>query len=166
MTKILHLNVDVTISELAKHRITIPAWELPVVEATWPEAVSVVEEVTIERALPDAADEFTRLATKYGPKNEDVPTVAAVFGNFGPGVRALEADIAKSISGSKPVAVEFEASGATKEVTDPAYTGPGAVAAGGVPVSELGLDEGGDPEINLDDLADLTGEGGDEEVAE
>jgi len=54
--------------------------------------------VIVKRAIPDPGEEFQRLAARYGPKNEAVPAVAAVYGNFGPGTLALRKEIRDSLT--------------------------------------------------------------------
>ncbi len=144
MAQVRYFKVNVTLNPMTQQVVEVPEWELHVVQAQWGDDAQIIEdsEFTVERKLPDPRDEFERLAQRYGPRFEDTPHVASVYGNFGPGVNALRDAIAAS---TKPVPAPFV------EETAP-------VAAGGVSVAELGLDEGGDTEINLDELAALTGD--------
>ena len=64
----------IRVSELQTTRVVVAPWETPVLRAMYGE---------------DVEDEFARLALKYGPKNSETPIVAAVYGNFGPGVAKL-----------------------------------------------------------------------------
>ena len=93
----------------------------------------------LEADLPDPRDEFERLAQLYGPKHHDTPHVAAVFGNFGPGVNALRDAIARA---------------ATPLVQMPAEDVP--VVADSEPVVETDLDEGGDSDDEF--FTDLAGD--------
>lgn len=83
--------VTVRVSELQTTTVVCAPWETPILQAIYGEDEAVVTgEEEVDRELPDPQDEFTRLAVRYGPKNSDTPVVAAVYGNFGPGFRALE----------------------------------------------------------------------------
>lgn len=79
----------IRVSELQTTRVVVAPWETPVLRAIYGDDLEVTGEEVINRAPPEAEDEFARLALKYGPKNSDTPTVAAVYGNFGPGVTKL-----------------------------------------------------------------------------
>lgn len=88
----------VRMSEVSTHRIEVPRWEIPVLQAIHGNDLQVVGNVVVKRAIPEPSDEFQRLATRYGPKNEKTPAVAAVFGNFGPGTAALRNAIRDSLT--------------------------------------------------------------------
>lgn len=139
MAKIRYVNVRITLNELSAHTKKVPEWELGVLQAQWGDNVQVVgDPVIVEGKLPEPRDEFERLAQLYGPKHAETPFVAAVFGNFGPGVNALQDAIVRS---AQPIrAVPMEAP---------------AVAAGGTQGTGVN-DEGGDD--YLDDLSDLAGD--------
>jgi len=72
----------------------VPAWELPLLESAH-ENVTVESERTLNRAAPDAQDEYKRLEAKYGRSENDdgsrgQPHVAAVYGHVsGGGVKRL-----------------------------------------------------------------------------
>lgn len=67
-------------------------WELPILEALYePGNVEVTgEKVIADRELPDAGEEFQRLASRYGVNTETgVTIVEEVFGRGGQGRKAL-----------------------------------------------------------------------------
>ena len=85
--------LDVRTSELQNARVEVPAWEAPVLQAVHGENVVFVSDSLVERDAPDAADEFRRLGNKYRGEADDPPFVAAVYGQFGPGIAALKTAI-------------------------------------------------------------------------
>ncbi len=89
MAKVRQLKVEVTQNSLLKTVSDVPQWEAQVLLAVWGEDARIIGEEVVERNIPDAGDEFARLAFKYGPKDDDNPFVARVYGNFGPGIRSL-----------------------------------------------------------------------------
>ena len=101
MPPIKYQKVEITQNELLKTVAEVPQWEAQVLLAVWGEDAVVKEAVPIDRDLPDPRDEFARLANKYGPKDDDNPYVARVFGNFGPGVRALEKEFDAAVSSNE-----------------------------------------------------------------
>ncbi len=98
----------IRVSELQTTRVVVAPWETPVLRAMYGEDVEEVGKEEVTRAAPDVEDEFARLALKYGPKNSETPIVAAVYGNFGPGVAKLRNTInrAYGVSGEGAVAIE------------------------------------------------------------
>ena len=83
--------LDIRKSELSVIRVTVPAWEGPVLQAVHGEEVQFVEEVEINRDPPESAgDEYERLANKYRDEADKPPFVHAVYGAFAPGVAALQ----------------------------------------------------------------------------
>lgn len=90
--------LDIRMSEVQTQRVVCPRWETPVLQALHESGVYVLEQTVLEREIPNPGSEFTRLAARYGPKNEDVPYVAAVYGRFGPGVKALRNEIRDSLT--------------------------------------------------------------------
>lgn len=93
---------EVRISETHTQRVEVPRWEIPILKVIHEGNVKVIGQTIVSRPIPDPAAEFQRLAARYGPKNEDVPAVAAVYGNFGPGTKALREAIRDSLT-SAPV---------------------------------------------------------------
>ena len=89
-TKLRFLELDIRVSELQTTRVSVASWEYPVLQAVWGDSVNFANEVLIDRKAPDPADEFRRLANRYGSAEvEGAPFVSAVYGQFGPGVTAL-----------------------------------------------------------------------------
>jgi len=89
-TKLRFLELDIRVSELQTTRVSVASWEYPVLQAVWGDSVNLSHETLIDRKAPDPADEFRRLANRYGSAEvEGTPFVAAVYGQFGPGVTAL-----------------------------------------------------------------------------
>ncbi len=89
---ILYQKLDIRTSELTTTQVHVAAWESPVLQAVHGENVSFVSESVLEdRVAPEAADEFARLAERYkGETEESPPFVTAVYGQFGPGIAALQ----------------------------------------------------------------------------
>lgn len=111
--------VTIRVSELQTTPVVVAPWETPILQAMYGEEAQVVGHVEIERELPGAADEFARLAQRYGPKNSETPIVAAVYGNFGPGVNALGKAIRDAENGfEQEVLVGGEVVGLTDEEID------------------------------------------------
>ena len=100
MTRITHTLIEITKNPLLKVPIEVPQWEAHVVLALWGDDANVVGTVVRDRVVPEVNDEFTRLADKYGPRDEDIPFVARVYGGFGPGLRALKNEFEVSVAGS------------------------------------------------------------------
>lgn len=97
MAKIRYARMKVTKNAMMTVTAKVPQWEAHVLQALWGEDAQIVETYEVDGALPEAGDEFTRLANKYGPRDEDIPMVAKVYGSFGPGIRSLEREFAASI---------------------------------------------------------------------
>jgi len=108
---ILFQKLDVRTSELQTVRVHVAAWESPILQAVHGENVSFVSEAVLEdKVAPEAADEFARLADRYKGENEDSPPfITMVYGQFGPGVAALQ----KAIEAATQ---EVGAKGITSEV--------------------------------------------------
>ncbi len=89
---ILYQKLDVRASELTTIRVEVAAWESPVLQAVHGDDVSFVSESVIDdKEAPEAGDEFARLVVRYKAEGEEgVPPVAAVYGQFGPGIAALQ----------------------------------------------------------------------------
>jgi hypothetical protein len=108
MFKYIHHKMTIRLSELHTQPVTVPAWEVPLVHAIHGEAAQDtgerVEVLTIRAR--EADDEFNRLANRYrGAEVGAPPYVAAVYGSFGPGVKALAEAIEKArVKEAPPVA--------------------------------------------------------------
>ncbi len=89
---ILYQKLDIRTSELTTTRVEVAAWESPVLQAVHGDNVMFVSESVLEdRVAPEAADEFARLSNRYkGETEETPPFVTAVYGQFGPGISALQ----------------------------------------------------------------------------
>lgn len=128
MFKVKYLVVEITKGKMSKIVTSFPQWEAQVVVALWGEEAQILGEGYEMRELPEVNDEFTRLANKYGPRDEDVPIVARVYGSFGPGLKALENEFAAStMSIETEMAVEGEKN---PESTETIIEGAQVVAAG------------------------------------
>jgi hypothetical protein len=103
--KYRYVLADVRLSETHTQRVLVAEWELPVLQAVHGTSVKQIETQTVSREKEvDAADEFTRLADRYGADAPDQPPyIAAIYGIFGPGVAALEKAI-KAATVQEPVA--------------------------------------------------------------
>lgn len=146
MTAITHAKVEVTKNNQMKVTAEVPMWEANVLVGLWGDDAQIVETLVRDRELPDANNEFTRLAQKYGPRDEDIPIVARVYGSFGPGLRALEREFQDSIvSLAKDADVELKAD---EELTDTVDTT--------VPSKSPDYDASNllPPGVSLDDLVD------------
>lgn len=89
---ILFQKLDIRTSELCVTQVEVAAWESPILQAVHGDNVTFVSESVIEdRFVPEASDEYVRLAERYKAETEETPPfVAAVYGQFGPGVAALQ----------------------------------------------------------------------------
>ena len=96
MPKVKYLTVEITKDKMTKIVVTLPQWEAQVAVALWGDEAQITGESFEMHELPKVNGEFTRLADKYGPRDEEVPVVAKVYGSFGPGLRALEQEFAAS----------------------------------------------------------------------
>jgi len=106
----LYQKLDIRTSELTNTRVEVAAWESPVLQAVHGENVMFISESVLDREAPEAADEFARLAERYkGETEESAPFVTMVYGQFGPGVAALQ----KAITAATQ---EVGAKGITSEV--------------------------------------------------
>ena len=110
---ILYQKLDIRTSELTTTRVEVAAWESPVLQAVHGDNVTFVSESVLkDRVAPEAADEFARLSNRYkGETEETPPFVTAVYGQFGPGVAALQKAIeaATQEKGTKGITSEVAA---------------------------------------------------------
>lgn len=87
--------------ELHKQPVTVPAWEVPLLESLYA-GVEVQGEVLVNRPAPDLEAEYDRLERKYREYRDEAgdftgeSVVGAVYGRFAQGRNAL----AKAISGA------------------------------------------------------------------
>jgi hypothetical protein len=94
---IKYTKLRVKTSELFELEHCVPEWEVPIVQAVHSarDGVTIVDtDILVDRPLPEAADEFTRLVTRYRTTEKEdgsrgIPFVAAVYGEFGIGTRKL-----------------------------------------------------------------------------
>lgn len=81
-------------NELNQQRVDVPPHELPLLGFVHgEEQCKVIGELTVDRQIPTADEEYSRLAMRYGrdKANESMePRVAAVYGAGVRGVRALQ----------------------------------------------------------------------------
>jgi len=109
---ILFQKLDIRTSELTNTRVEVAAWESPVLQAVHGENVSYVSESVLDREAPEAADEFACLAERYKGETEDSPPfITMVYGQFGPGIAALQIAIeaATQEKGAKGITSEAAA---------------------------------------------------------
>ena len=91
MPKIRYIKGKVRLSELHTQPVLVPAWDFPVLQAVHGDHAQEVGEDFLDREAPEAADEYRRLATRFGAgEGSDTPYVAAVYGAFGPGIGNLQ----------------------------------------------------------------------------
>lgn len=88
--------IELRVSELHALELTIPEWELRILEAIHAGSggIKLLGEVLINRPMPNVETEYARLATRYRRSvNEDgsqgLPWVATVYGQYGVGQEAL-----------------------------------------------------------------------------
>lgn len=184
MSKVRMLKVEITQNSLLKTVADVPQWEAQVLLAVWGEDAQVVAEYFEDREIPEANDEFARLAFKYGPKDDDNPFVARVYGNFGPGINALEREfIASMPAEAQPTVAAPEVESVTEEPeipVDVALTNAGralnvkepedseefdasALLPPGTTIDDLPAAEDSESAgITASEIAALTGEGGDD----
>src|SRR4051812_24719183 len=100
MTKIKTTTVDIRRSELTTVSATVPAWELPILQALHGRTnVQVTGQGTKDvETLPETETEFERLTARYGrERREDgslgMPLCEAVYGQFQPGIMNLQRNI-------------------------------------------------------------------------
>lgn len=101
MSRITHTEIMITKNPMLKVPVVVPQWEAHVLLALWGEDAQVTGTQVVDRVIPETGDEFTRLANKYGPRDEDIPFVARVYGSFGPGLRGLAKEFEASLASSR-----------------------------------------------------------------
>ncbi len=129
MSRITHTQITITKSPMLKVPVEVPQWEAHVLLALWGDDAQITGTIVYDRELPETNDEFTRLANKYGPRDEDIPFVARVYGSFGPGLRGLENEFQASTAGS-PVASVTEALPVVPEIDREKFDGAPQTLAG------------------------------------
>lgn len=102
-----YLNVAIRRSELATQHREVAAWEVPLIEAVFPDGVEVLNELFVDRPAPDVKDEYQRLAVVYRQSTEEDGSkgplhVASVYGQHGPGLQALKLAIKENTVESAP----------------------------------------------------------------
>lgn len=100
MSRVTHTQITITKNPMLKVPLEVPQWEAHILLALWGDDAQVTGTIVYEREIPEVNDEFTRLANKYGPRDEDIPFVARVYGSFGPGLRGLTKEFEASIANS------------------------------------------------------------------
>lgn len=104
-----YVHAIVKVSEAHVQPVTVPVWELPILEAIHAGAVETRDTLLVDRPVPDNCDEFTRLAQRYGNVTADdgslttLPYVASVYGQFGVGTDRLAKAIADATIVETPV---------------------------------------------------------------
>lgn len=92
--------VDIRRSEMTTVRVTVPAWELPILQALHGRVAAAVigDGTPMAREVPNVETEFERLCARYGrERREDgslgMPLCEAVYGQFQPGLMNLQRSI-------------------------------------------------------------------------
>jgi hypothetical protein len=94
---IKYVVVKVRMSEVTTRQVAVPPWEVPILQAIHGDSVEVVDETVVDRELPDARDEYKRLADRYSrQKDENQSAVAQVYGLFEQGISKLEKAISEA----------------------------------------------------------------------
>jgi hypothetical protein len=91
------ITVKVTRDTNSSHAGDVAPWELPILDFMHGEGnVQRVGETFTSTELPEAAEEFNRLVTRYGMDNETgIANTAQVYGQARVGVKALGDEIEK-----------------------------------------------------------------------
>ena len=120
---------DIRLSEIHTQRVVVPHWEIPVLQVIHGNNLTVVGQKIVARAVPDPGAEFKRLADRYGPKNEDVPAVAAIYGNFGPGTTKLRAEIRDSLTSADATPDDYKSPDERKLIAEQTASDSGQTIA-------------------------------------
>lgn len=98
------VTVDIRRSEMTTIRVTVPSWEVPIIQALHGRAnIAPAGEGQKAIDVPDAEVEFERLSARYGrERREDgslgMPLCEAVYGQFQPGIMNLQRNIEASVA--------------------------------------------------------------------
>ncbi|MFO7306818.1 MAG: hypothetical protein DIU63_09615 [Proteobacteria bacterium] len=98
-----YVNVMVHRHELHKQPVTVPAWEVPLLESLYAGGVEVQGEVLVNRPAPDPEAEYDRLERKYREYRDEAgdftgeSVVGAVYGRFAQGRNALAKAISSAV---------------------------------------------------------------------
>lgn len=119
--------MSITVKNVLCHRSAVTVitkqvwpWELPVLEAQFGEGrISVRDDSTIDRELPEAEAEFERLANAYGIGGRGMTCVEEAYGPGSRGVSALRKAIKASVSRPAPKKAEAKVSEAPHGGDDP-----------------------------------------------
>lgn len=106
MAKVKFLEVQVTKSKMSRVTTWVPQWEAHVLVALWGDDAEITGQRIQDRNIPEVNDEFQRLVNKYGPRDEEIPMVARVYGSFGPGLRSLEREFGASTVASETPSID------------------------------------------------------------
>lgn len=103
-----HVEVKVKRDTQTTYVVTIPEWEIPILEYIFDEGnvERIGDGVVLEREYPSAEFEFDRLEKIYGKDSETKKTFASeVYGNAGVGIRNLKRAMleAQEADGHEPV---------------------------------------------------------------
>jgi hypothetical protein len=96
MKRVKFNTLEIRRNESTTVRTTVPAWEVPLLQALHGQMnVNILGTEVRNAEVPDAETEFQRLEGRYGrTRQEDgsvgMPYAQAVFGQFMPGIMALE----------------------------------------------------------------------------
>lgn len=118
-----YLQVELFRSEASTVRLSIPPWELPVLQAVHtPERLTVVGQRMVDRAPPEAGVEYDRLAEKYKSLNSaegEVKFVEMAYGLPPRGVQTLAQAIRDAVREAEAGAAKGAQSGNAPEDFEP-----------------------------------------------
>lgn len=87
-----HERIKVKRDTLTVHNLTVPPWEIPLIEYMFEEVEHTDTFVYVDREYPDPGQEFFRLQKAYGQDMKtEIPHAVTVFGAARQGVKALKA---------------------------------------------------------------------------
>lgn len=106
---VTYKKVEVRRSELHSVHETVPAWEVPLLQAAHEGAIEELETLQRDREAPSPQDEYLRLEQRYGVSHTDDGSigplfVAMVYGQGALGIKRLSEEMSKAVTASKSAA--------------------------------------------------------------
>lgn len=111
---IRYLKVTIQRNELHRQTVTVPAWELALLQALYGGDASVSGHLDLDRATPEPEAEYDRLERKYRDFRDEAgdysgqSVVAEVYGKFQTGIRALTQEIQAAVEAATDAVAEAE----------------------------------------------------------